>query len=69
MCLVHKYKSKGFISVSLERYVSKYVNRFEQYLVWNKCILYINIFFTWVQWLEDEYLDEYLEVTLYCKSN
>ncbi len=32
-----------FISVRLERYVSKYVNRFELYLVWNKCILNISM--------------------------
>ncbi len=34
-----------FISVSLEQYVSKYVNRFELYLVWNKCVLNILLFY------------------------
>ncbi len=32
------------LQISLERYVSKYVNRFELYLVWNKCILIYNFF-------------------------
>ncbi len=34
-----------FISVSLEQYVSKYVNRFKLYLVWNKCVLNILLFY------------------------
>ncbi len=29
----------NFISVSLKWYVNKYVNGFEVYLLWNKCIL------------------------------
>ncbi len=35
-----------FISVSLKRYVSKHVNRFKIYVLWNKCILNILLFFT-----------------------
>ncbi len=50
MCIVHKWYSKLsliiiFISGSLKQYVSKYVNRFELYLVWNKCILNILLFY------------------------
>ncbi len=36
-----------FYISSIEQYISKYVNRFELYLVWNKCIsIYVYYFFT-----------------------
>ncbi len=35
----------NFASVSLKRYVSKYFYYFELYLVWNKCILNILLFY------------------------
>ncbi len=33
------------VYLSLEWYVSKYVNTFDLYLVWNKCILNILLFY------------------------
>ncbi len=36
-----------FYISSIEQYISKYINRFELYLVWNKCIsIHVYYFFT-----------------------
>ncbi len=37
--------NNSFIPISLQRYVSKYINRFEPYLELNKCILNVYIFY------------------------
>ncbi len=50
MCIVHKYYAKASLVIifyiRLELSVGKYVNnRFELYLVWNKCILNVLLFY------------------------